>query len=186
MVLTKFGTGVMLAIAGICLAGLPAAAATIDTITLTNAPSSDTFTIDDSQATPVELCNFCVFTDDTPWDLYITDPNGDGKVLDHVYSPGFGGPGTEFDALYFSTDTAGSSDASLGAACPNAGECIEETPGGITDLTALFNSLGVSDIGGIGGLTVQSYDSVAPEPGTLALFGLGIAGFGFVKLRRRA
>jgi PEP-CTERM motif len=159
------------ALATLFLMTSPASAGVlVSTVSVVNAPVTASLQVFSDNEVNVQVCNFCVFTDFTPWDIFITDPSGNGIIIDHIYG--------EEDNLDFSTGAPGGGDASIGTVC--SFNCQEQGPGGFTDVTALYNSLGVSDVGGAQSMTV---DDVVPEPGTVALLGLGLAGL--CMLRRR-
>ncbi len=174
--LKVFGIAIL---AVISLMSLPALADGVlsDTVTWENAPSSGSLQVFESNEV-VEVCSFCVFTDFQPWDLYLTEPDGSGIVSDHLY-------GTN-DNMFFASGPAGGADASIGQLCPVANECAVESTTGPTDLTALYNALGVSDVGGAGLLEVESIDTTAtPEPGYFAFLGLALPAVFFVARRKQ-
>jgi PEP-CTERM motif len=131
--------------------------------------STDVFAGNDVDVT---ICSFCVFTGLEPWDLYITDTGG--NVVNHLFSPG----NDDFD---FSAGIPGGADPLIGQPCPDLSLCQVQDPSGLTDVTNLFNSQGISVIGGINGMTVQAI----PEPTSLALWGVGILGLWRVRQRRK-
>jgi hypothetical protein len=149
---------------------LPAVAGPVDplsdVVTIAGAPSTLSVQVFESNEVNVTICSGCVFTDFAPWDLYLTEPDGSGHVSGHLYG--------RDDSLFFSSGPAGGADASIGQLCPAANECAVESTIGPTDLTALFNALNVSDVGGAKLMTVES-DAV-PEPTFLPLFAIGLIG----------
>jgi len=159
---------------------LPAMADTVDpvsdTVTWEDATSGSLQVLESNEV--VEVCSFCIFSDLQPWDLYLTEPDGSGLVSDHLYG--------RDDNMFFASGPAGGADASIGQLCPVANECAIESTTGPTDLTALYNALGVSDIGGARLLEVESIDtSDTPEPGSFAFLGLALPAVFFVARRKQ-
>ncbi len=159
-------------LAALSIASVPASASTLEyVVSFTFAPATGSTNVFSGNDVDVNICSFCVFTGLEPWDLYITDTGG--NVVNHLFSPG----NDDFD---FSAGIPGGADSSIGQACPDPGLCQIEDPSGFTDVTNLFNSQGISVIGGIDGMAVQSI----PEPASLAFCGMGILGLWGLRRRR--
>jgi PEP-CTERM motif len=173
----KYGIAVL---AALCLVSAPASAGTLEyVVTYTFTPATGQADIFAGNDVDVNICQFCVYTFNAPWDLYITD--GSGNVVNHLFSvvtdPSTGRTFNEFD---FSAGAPGGADPSIGQPCPDPSLCQVQDPSGLTDVTNLFNSQVPSDIGGIDGMTVQS----VPEPASLAFCGIGILGLWGLRRRR--
>jgi hypothetical protein len=148
-----------------------------DTVTWEDATSGSVQVFESNEV--VEVCSFCIFSDLQPWDLYLTEPDGSGIVSDHLYG--------RDDNMFFASGPAGGTDASIGQACPAANECAVESTTGPTDLTGLYNALGVSGIGDIPLLEVESIDTTAtPEPGYFGFLGLALPAVFFAARRKQA
>lgn len=175
-----FGKCGIAVLAALCLASLPASASALEyVVSYTFTPATGATDVFAGNDVDVNVCTFCVFTGLEPWDLYITDAGG--NVVNHLYAPVVDGFGDSNDGLYFSAGAPGGADPSIGQACPDPTLCQVADISGLTDITDLFNSLGISVIGGIDGMAVQSI----PEPTSVALWGVGLLGLGSL-LRRRA
>jgi hypothetical protein len=130
-------------------------------------------------STPTVLGNV-LFTFVSDFNVYLTDPNSD-TVVDHIFADeGL----NNHDAIYFS-NLAVTTDASIGAACPDPSECVAIT-GGVQDISSMVLAQDPSAGAGSFGLTVQSLESVAPEPATNALFIAGVGLVGLLARRRKA
>jgi hypothetical protein len=168
-----FGKCGITVLAALCLSTLPASASSLEyVVSYVFTPATGSTDVFAGNDVDVNICQFCVFTGLEPWDLYITDSVG--TVVNHLYSPG----NDDFD---FSAGAPGGADASIGQPCPDPTLCQVKDPSGLTDVTNLFNSTGVSVIGGVNGMMVQAI----PEPASVALWGIGLLGLGGL-LRRRA
>jgi hypothetical protein len=174
-----FGKCGIAVLAALCLAGVPASANTLEyVVSFAFTPATGSTDVFAGNDVDVNICSFCVFTGLEPWDLYITDTGG--NVVNHLYAPVVDGFGNSNDGLYFSAGAPGGADPSIGQSCPSPSLCQVEDPSGLTDVTNLFNSQGISVIGGIDGMTVQSI----PEPASLAFCGIGILGLWGLRRRR--
>jgi hypothetical protein len=166
-----FGKCGVAVLAALCLPTLPASASSLEyVVSYVFTPATGATDVFAGNDVDVNICQFCVFTGLEPWDLYITDTGG--NVVDHLYSTGL----DDFD---FSAGAPGGADPFIGQPCPDPALCQMKDPNGLTDVTNLFNSTGLSVIGGIDGMAVQAI----PEPASMALWGIGL--LGLCGLRRR-
>jgi hypothetical protein len=168
----SFGKCSIALLAALSLTTLPASASSLEYIvSYVFTPATGATDVFGGNDVDVNICNFCVFTGLEPWDLYITDTGG--NVVNHLYATGL----DDFD---FSAGAPGGADPSIGQPCPDPSFCQVEDPNGLTDVTNLFNSTGLSVIGGISGMTVQAI----PEPASVALWGIGLLGLCSLGRRR--
>ena len=160
-----FGKCGIAVLAAISLASLPCSASSLEyVVSYVFTPATGATDVFAGNDVDVNICQFCVFTGiGNAWDLYITDAGG--TVVNHLYGQG----NDDFD---FSAGAPGGADPSIGQPCPDPSLCQVQDPSGFTDVTNLFNSTGLSVIGGINGMTVQAI----PEPASLALWGIGLLG----------
>jgi hypothetical protein len=149
-------------------------------------PDSDV-TIPAGQEGPVFIGGAPIFGDLFTLNIFLTE-KGSNIISDHLYSGGDGNRACELagvrtgtgDCIFFASDP--SADPFIGTPClqgPNF--CLAET-GELQDVTFMVAAQngGLGIFGG-GSILVQSD---IPEPATLALLGLGLAGLGFSRRKQ--